>query len=111
MIVVFSDLWRVQSLLPPERVVLLADTSSLLKSGIMLSPLVIENLKVTDKVKIGIYNRLQSLVFRDNGYKNSFEGIGKQQGMVNNSLSDGTYYYVLHFNDSKPVTSYMIINR
>jgi hypothetical protein len=74
MIVVFSDLWRVQSLLPPERVVLLADTSSLLKSGIMLSPLVIENLKVTDKVKIGIYNRLQSLVFRDNGYKNSFEG-------------------------------------
>ena len=72
---------------------------------------VIENLKVTDKVRIEIYNRLQSLVFRDNDYKNSFEGIGNQQGVVNNELPDGTYYYVLHFNDSKPVTSYLIINR
>jgi hypothetical protein len=50
-------------------------------------------------------------VFRDNDYKNSFEGIGNQQGVVNNELPDGTYYYVLHFNDSKPVTSYLIINR
>ena len=72
---------------------------------------VIENLKVTDKVRIDIYNRWQSLVFRENDYKNSFEGIGNQQGMVNNALPDGTYYYVLHFNDSKPVTGYIIINR
>lgn len=72
---------------------------------------VIENLKVTDKVRIQIYNRWQSLVFSDSDYKNSFEGIGNQQGMVNNNLPDGTYYYILYFNDSKPVTGYIIINR
>ncbi|HQT23431.1 gliding motility-associated C-terminal domain-containing protein [Daejeonella sp.] len=72
---------------------------------------VIENLKANDKVRIDIYNRWQSLVFRDTDYKNTFEGIGNQQGMVNNSLPDGTYYYILHFNDSKPVTGYIIINR
>jgi gliding motility-associated-like protein len=72
---------------------------------------VIENLKSTDKVRIEIYNRWQSLVFRDANYKNSFEGIGNQQGMANNSLPDGTYYYILNFNDSKPITGYIIINR
>jgi gliding motility-associated-like protein len=72
---------------------------------------VIENLKATDKVRIDIYNRWQSLVFRDTDYKNTFEGIGNQQGLVNNNLPDGTYYYILHFNDSKPVTGYIIINR
>ena len=72
---------------------------------------VIENLKSTDKGRIEIYNRWQSLVFRDANYKNSFEGIGNQQGMANNSLPDGTYYYILNFNDSKPITGYIIINR
>ena len=72
---------------------------------------VIENLKATDKVRIQIYNRWQSLVFRDSDYKNTFEGIGNQQGLVNNTLPDGTYYYILNFNDSKPVTGYIIINR
>ncbi len=72
---------------------------------------VIENLKATDRVRIEIYNRWQSLVFRDNDYKNNFEGIGNQQSLVNNTLPDGTYYYILHFNDSKPVTGYIIINR
>ncbi|MDP2414619.1 gliding motility-associated C-terminal domain-containing protein [Daejeonella sp.] len=72
---------------------------------------VIENLKATDKVRIDIYNRWQSLVFRDTNYKNTFEGIGNQKGLVNNNLPDGTYYYILYFNDSKPVTGYIIINR
>lgn len=72
---------------------------------------VIENLKSTDKVRIEIYNRWQSLVFRDANYKNGFEGIGNQQGMANNSLPDGIYYYILNFNDSKPITGYIIINR
>jgi len=72
---------------------------------------VIQNLKPTDKVRIDIYNRWQSLVFRDSNYKNTFEGIGNQQGLVSNTLPDGTYYYILYFNDSKPVTGYIIINR
>jgi gliding motility-associated-like protein len=72
---------------------------------------VIENLKATDVVRIDIYNRWQSLVFRDNDYKNSFEGIGNQRAVINAELPDGTYYYILHFNDSKPVTGYIIINR
>jgi len=72
---------------------------------------VIENLRSTDKVRIEVYNRWQSLVFRDTNYKNSFDGIGNQGGLVNNVLPDGTYYYILNFNDSKPVTGYIVINR
>ncbi|WP_090706151.1 gliding motility-associated C-terminal domain-containing protein [Daejeonella rubra] len=72
---------------------------------------VIENLRSTDKVRIEVYNRWQSLVFKDTNYKNSFDGIGNQGGLVNNILPDGTYYYILNFNDSKPITGYIIINR
>ena len=72
---------------------------------------VIENLKPADKVRIEIYNRWQSLVFRDSNYKNNFEGIGNQNGLLSNILPDGTYYYILNFNDSKPVTGYIILNR
>ena len=72
---------------------------------------VIENLRSTDKVRIEVYNRWQSLVFRDTNYKNSFDGVGNQGGLVNNTLPDGTYYYILNFNDSLPVTGYIIINR
>jgi len=72
---------------------------------------VIQNLKPTDKVRIDIYNRWQSLVFRDYDYKNTFEGIGNQQGLIDSKLPDGTYYYILTFNGSKPVTGYIIINR
>lgn len=72
---------------------------------------VIENLKPSDKVRIDIYNKWQSLVFREYDYKNTFEGIGNQQGLMNSKLPDGTYYYILTFNGSKPVTGYIIINR
>jgi gliding motility-associated-like protein len=72
---------------------------------------IIENLNPTDKVRIEIYDRLQSLVFRDANYKNNFEGVGNQKGLVSNDLPDGTYYYILNFNDSKPIIGYIIINR
>ena len=72
---------------------------------------VIQNLKPTDIVRIDIYNKWQSLVFRDYDYKNTFEGIGNQQGLIDSKLPDGTYYYILTFNGSKPVTGYIIINR
>lgn len=72
---------------------------------------VIENLKSTDKVGIEIYNRWQALVYKETNYRNTFEGIGNQKGLVNNELPDGTYYYILNFNDSKPVTGYIVINR
>ncbi len=72
---------------------------------------VIENLKSTDKVGIEIYNRWQSLVYKDPNYRNTFDGIGNQKGLINNELPDGTYYYILNFNSSKPVTGYIVINR
>lgn len=72
---------------------------------------VIENLKPTDKVGIEIYNRWQTLVYKETNYRNTFVGIGNQKGLVNNELPDGTYYYILNFNNSKPVTGYIIINR
>ncbi len=72
---------------------------------------VIQNLKPTDKVRLDIYNRWQTLVFRDGNYKNTFDGIGNQKGLVNNELPDGTYYYILNINADKPITGYIIINR
>ncbi len=72
---------------------------------------VIENMKPTDKIGIEIYNRWQSLVYKDANYRNTFEGIGNQKSLTNSELPDGTYYYILNFNNSKPVTGYIIINR
>lgn len=72
---------------------------------------VIENLKPTDQVKLDIYNRWQTLVFRDGNYKNTFDGIGNQKGLVSNELTNGTYYYILNINTEKPITGYLIINR
>ena len=72
---------------------------------------IIENLQPTDKVKLDIYNRWQILVFRDGNYKNTFDGIGNQKGLVNNELPDGTYYYILNINVEKPITGYIVINR
>lgn len=72
---------------------------------------VIENLKSTDKVRFEVYNRWQSLVYRDLNYKNTFEGVGNQKGLVDNMLPDGTYYYILNINDLKAITGYIVINR
>lgn len=72
---------------------------------------VIEHLKPGDQVRIDIYNRWQTLVFRDGDYKNTFDGIGNQGGMINKELPDGTYYYILNVNAEKPITGHIIINR
>lgn len=72
---------------------------------------VIENLKPGDKVRIDIYNRWQTMVFRDGDYKNTFDGTGNQGGLINKELPDGTYYYILNVNTEKPITGYIIINR
>lgn len=72
---------------------------------------VIQNLASTDKVRIDIYNRWQTLVYRSLDYKNDFSGIGNQNGLLSNELPDGTYYYILNINSEKPVTGHIIINR
>jgi gliding motility-associated-like protein len=72
---------------------------------------VIENLKPGDRVRLDIYNRWQTLVFRDANYQNSFNGVGNQKGLINNELPDGTYYYILNVNTEKPITGYIVINR
>ncbi len=72
---------------------------------------IIENLRATDNVRLDIYNRWQTLVFRDGNYKNTFDGIGNQKGLVNNELPDGTYYYILNINAEKAITGYIVINR
>lgn len=72
---------------------------------------VIQNLAPGDKVRIDIYNRWQTLVYRSMDYKNDFMGIGNQNGLFGNVLADGTYYYILYVNSEKPVTGHIIINR
>ena len=102
-----------------SKLVMKSNTTSGLRISAGISPnndgindrFVIENLKPTDKVRIEIYNSWQNIVYRDSNYKNTFEGIGNQNGLNNNTLPDGTYYYIINVNDSKPELGHIIINR
>ena len=72
---------------------------------------VVENLNFGDKVRLDIYDRWQSLVYKEGNYKNTFDGTGNQGSWINRDLPDGTYYYILNVNNEKPITGFLIINR
>lgn len=72
---------------------------------------VIENLKLSDKVRIEIYNSGQHMVYKDTNYKNTFEGISNQNGQISDNLPDGIYYYIININDGKAYKGYIVINR
>ncbi|MFY7937746.1 MAG: gliding motility-associated C-terminal domain-containing protein, partial [Flavobacterium sp.] len=57
---------------------------------------------------LGIFNRFGTKVYSKSGYTNEWIG----QSNDNNELPDGTYFYVIEFNDNQPTkTGWIYINR
>jgi gliding motility-associated-like protein len=64
------------------------------------------------KVSVKIYNRWGNLVYQNENYRNDWNGTANIGLHTGENLPDGTYYYVIDFNDgSKPVSNYLVIKR
>ncbi len=74
---------------------------------------VIEGLENYTWVKIWIYNRWGTLVYKSTDYDNRWEGKANVGTTIKNeTLPNGTYYYVLDLNDnSKPRNGYVVIKQ
>ncbi|HLO73956.1 MAG TPA: gliding motility-associated C-terminal domain-containing protein [Flavobacterium sp.] len=57
--------------------------------------------------KVEIFNRYGTIVYSKSGYENEWYG----QSDNGNELPDGTYYYVIEFNDLPAKTGWVYINR
>lgn len=69
---------------------------------------VISNLDRYPDNEIVIFNRWGGEVFRETGYKNNWNGLGKGD----KPLPDGTYYYIVDLKDgTEPRNGYVIISR
>ena len=56
---------------------------------------------------VSIFNRYGTKVYSKSNYTNEWHG----QSDNSSQLSDGTYYYVVEFNDSVVKTGWVYINR
>ena len=72
---------------------------------------VIQNLTNAKVIALEIYNPDQRLVFKDDNYKNTFEGVGNQDGFANTTLPIGTYFYIIKINDEAPFRGFIVINK
>ncbi|WP_338874818.1 SdrD B-like domain-containing protein [Spirosoma sp. SC4-14] len=65
-------------------------------------------------VSLEVYNRWGSLVYKNDDYKNDWNGkanTGVMAGSDADGLPDGTYYYVIRTSDGRRFVRYMTINR
>ena len=63
------------------------------------------------RLKIVIYNRLGTVVYKFSGTGNEYKG-NRWEGKTNKSLLPvGSYYYVIEADDSKPLTGSVTIAR
>lgn len=64
------------------------------------------------KVSLAIYNRWGNMVYESKDYKNDWEGVAGKGITLGEKLPDGTYYYLVDFNNGKkPVVRYFTIKR
>ncbi|PKQ68605.1 Ig-like domain-containing protein [Raineya orbicola] len=64
------------------------------------------------KVSVKIYNRWGNLVYQNENYRNDWNGTANIGLHAGENLPDGTYFYVIDFNDgSKSVSNYLVIKR
>ncbi|GAB4034720.1 hypothetical protein GCM10028809_41120 [Spirosoma gilvum] len=66
-------------------------------------------------VSLEVYNRWGNLVYKNEDYKNDWDGKPNTGILINsadsNGLPDGTYYYVINLSDGRKFVRYMTINR
>jgi len=65
------------------------------------------------RVSIMVYNRWGDMVYESGDYKNDWNGTNEKGiSFGNNALPDGTYWYIIDFNDgSTPKVNYITIKR
>lgn len=64
------------------------------------------------KVSLKVYNRWGNLVYQNDSYQNNWNGIGNEGLHKGENLPDGTYFYVIDFNNGqKPISNYVVIKR
>ncbi|MCS6794942.1 MAG: Ig-like domain-containing protein, partial [Raineya sp.] len=64
------------------------------------------------KVSVKIYNRWGNLVYQSDNYRNDWNGTANIGLHTGENLPDGTYYYVIDFNDgTKPISNFLVIKR
>jgi large repetitive protein len=66
------------------------------------------------KVIVEIYNRWMTLVYKNDDYKNDWDGTtnnGLRVGSTSQGLPDGTYFYVVKLENGKQFVRYMTIAR
>ncbi|GAA4415111.1 hypothetical protein GCM10023187_45310 [Nibrella viscosa] len=65
-------------------------------------------------VSLEVYNRWGHLVYKNDDYKNDWDGTsntGMQVGTTTGGLPEGTYYYVVRLSDGREFVKYLTINR
>ncbi|WP_246197909.1 Ig-like domain-containing protein [Chitinophaga agrisoli] len=65
----------------------------------------------TDKISLEIYNRWGNVVFRDDNYKNTWDGKCNQGTHFGEEVPDGTYYYIIILNGTERFVNYITIMR
>jgi gliding motility-associated-like protein len=66
----------------------------------------------TYNVSFQVYNRWGNMVYEKKGYKNDWDGISNSGLLLGTKLPDGTYFYVINFNNGeKAKVGYITINR
>lgn len=63
------------------------------------------------KVNLEVYNRWGNLVYRDINYKNDWGGKCNQGIHIGDDLPEGTYYYIVKFDDKDRYVGYITLNR
>lgn len=63
--------------------------------------------------KLTVYNRWGSVVYKNDAYDNTWDGLANVKTMVigNSRLPQGTYYYIVEFEDGKddPIKGYVVL--
>jgi gliding motility-associated-like protein len=63
-------------------------------------------------VTFQVYNRWGNLVYEKKSYKNDWDGIANSGLLLGSRLPDGTYFYIINFNNGeKAKVGYITINR
>jgi gliding motility-associated-like protein len=71
---------------------------------------VIENVSGR-RIYLEVYNRWGNLVYRNNDYRNEWGGKCNQGIHIGDDLPEGTYYYIVKFDDTDRYVGYITLNR
>jgi gliding motility-associated-like protein len=64
-----------------------------------------------ERISLEVYNRWGNMVYKNNDYKNEWEGFANQGVRTNDPLPDGTYYYIVLLNGKSKFTGFITIKR